>query len=133
MRLNTMGAVGMVVFFVAADASSKLDGSPILRPRNADVGSGVVLTEFDGKTWALVADEDDSSMRVFTTYPLREVATVTWASKLHTPAVALEDIGRGHMANLPRPLARAAARVGRSLDERSDEGMVLWATARVPE
>ena len=76
MRLRTIGAVGMVVCSIAADASSKLDDSPLLRPKKPDAGNGVVLTEFDGKTWALVADEDDSSIKVFETKPPREAATV---------------------------------------------------------
>ena len=58
------------------------------------------------------------------------VETATWASELHTPAEALADIGRGSLANLPAPLARAAVRVGRALDARSGAGMVVWAVAR---
>ena len=60
------------------------------------------------------------------------VETPTWSSPLHTPAEALADVGRGSMANLPAPLARAAARVGRRLDERNGQGMVVWGLARVP-
>ena len=104
MRLRTIGAVGMVLCSIAADASStpvSLADSPLLRPKKADVGAGVVLTEFDGKTWALVADEDDSAIKVFETKPPREAATVKVAG---TPAqivvtkagkvlVALKDKG----------------------------------------
>jgi mono/diheme cytochrome c family protein len=101
MRLRTIGVVGMVLCSIAADASSKLDDSPLLRPKKADVGSGVVLTEFDGKTWALVADEDDSSIKVFETKPPREAATVKVAgtpsqivvTKAGKVLVALKDKG----------------------------------------
>lgn len=101
MRLRTIGAVGMVLLSIAADASSKLDDSPLLRPKKADVGAGVVLTEFDGKTWALVADEDDSSIKVFETKPPREAATVKVAgtpsqilvTKAGKVLVALKDKG----------------------------------------
>jgi DNA-binding beta-propeller fold protein YncE len=101
MRLRTIGAVGMVLCSIAADASSKLDDSPLLRPKKADVGAGMVLTEFDGKTWALVADEDDAAIKVFETKPPREAATIKVAgtpsqlvvTKAGKVLVALKDKG----------------------------------------
>jgi DNA-binding beta-propeller fold protein YncE len=101
MRLRTIGVVGMVLCSIAADASSKLDDSPLLRPKKADVGAGVVLAEFDGKTWALVADEDDSAVRIFETKPPHEAAIVKVAgtpsqivvTKAGKVLVALKDKG----------------------------------------
>jgi DNA-binding beta-propeller fold protein YncE len=101
MRLRTIAAASMVLFSIAADASSKLDDSPLLRPKKADAGAGVVLTEFDGKTWALVADEDDSAIKVFETKPPREAATIKLSgtpsqlavTKAGKVLVALKDKG----------------------------------------
>ena len=42
------------------------------------------------------------------------IRTPTWPAKLQTPAEALADTGRGSLARLPGPLARAAARAGRA-------------------
>lgn len=95
MRLRTIGAVGMGALLslsVAADGYSKLDDSPLMRPKKADVGASVVLTDFDGKTWALVADEDDASLKVFETKPPREAATIKLPG---TPAqVAVTKAGK---------------------------------------
>jgi 2-polyprenyl-3-methyl-5-hydroxy-6-metoxy-1,4-benzoquinol methylase len=59
------------------------------------------------------------------------IGTRTWTSRLHTPAEALADTGRGSLARLPGPLARAAAAAGRALDARRAQGMVVWGLARV--
>jgi SAM-dependent methyltransferase len=59
------------------------------------------------------------------------IRTPTWPAKLQTPAEALADTGRGSLDRLPGPLARGAAQVGRALDGRRGQGMVVWGLARV--
>jgi mono/diheme cytochrome c family protein len=72
--LSTCGIVA-----AAGDASSKPSyepptEAPVLRGRTTGGGSGIALADFNGTTIALVADEDDSSIRVFETKKPKEIA-----------------------------------------------------------
>jgi len=103
MRLRTIGLGTALVLSMAAPAASKNEEpSFTFKPMKADVGAGMVLADFDGKTVALVADEDDQTVRIFETKPPREVAqakvpgtpsqiVVTKAGKV---LVALRDKGQ---------------------------------------
>jgi len=67
--------LGVVALGIAPNALSEVSGNlPVLKGRATAGASAVALADFNGKTVALVADEDDSAIHVFETSPPKEIA-----------------------------------------------------------